>query len=86
MRYGQNTSTRGSQPTHYEVNDMTKEKAKRIHAAEQQRAMYQHNQRVLGKGHKGGINEILVPDETREDGWRPIFDQEEITQRLIERN
>jgi hypothetical protein len=60
---------------------MTKEKAaKRIHAAEQQRVMYQHIQPVLEKGHKGGINKILVPDESREDGWRPIFDQEEIMQ------
>jgi hypothetical protein len=65
-------------------NAITKEKAaKIIHAAEQQRAMYQHIQRVLGKGPKGGINKILVPDETREDGWRPIFDQVEIAQRLI---
>jgi hypothetical protein len=59
-------------------NDMTKEKAaKIIHAAEQQRAMYQHIQRVVGKGHTGGINKVW---------WRPIFDQKEITQRLIERN
>jgi uncharacterized protein YoaH (UPF0181 family) len=49
------------------TNDMTKEKAaKQIHATEQQKAMYEHIQRVLGKGRKGGINKILVPDETRE--------------------
>jgi hypothetical protein len=69
------------------ANFMTTEKAaKRTHAAERQRAMYLRIQRVLGKGHKGSINKILVPDETREEGWRPLFDQEEILQRLIEPN
>jgi hypothetical protein len=61
---------------------------KRIRATEATRAKYRRIQTTLKRKRKGGIQFLLVPDETGESvsGWKGIFDQEEIVQRLMDRN
>jgi hypothetical protein len=59
---------------------------KRIRATEAARAKYRRIQTTLKRKTKGGIQFILVPDENVEGKWNGIFDQDEIAQRLMERN